>query len=449
MKVLLVEDEGALRVSLADDIREAGHEVFDFGSPLSALEFFRQADGVAVIVTDWKMPEMNGLDFLREARRVRPDVLVIVMTAYGTVRTAVDAIKQGAYDYLVKPFETEELLLTLDRVAQYLRVIEENRRLALKLEEHKRFHRLLGHSAAMIRLFEQLAMIAPAPSDVLIIGETGTGKELVAEAIHDASPRKDRPLVKVSCAILSREILESELFGHEKGAFTGASQARIGRFEMAQGGSIYLDDVDDIPLELQVKLLRVLQERSVERVGSATPISLDVRVIASAKCDLRVRVAEGRFREDLFYRLNVVPVLVPPLRQRKEDIPLLALHFLRKYAGARKLEVTPGAMEALVRYPWPGNVRELEHLMERLALTARSDRIDYLDLPEEMLCVCREEQVCSCLGEKSLDEITDEVARQVIRAALARTGGNRAKAADLLRIPPSTLRSKMEKYGMS
>jgi len=301
----------------------------------------------------------------------------------------------------------------------------------------------------MIRLFEQLAMIAPAPSDVLIVGETGTGKELVAEAIHDASPRKDRPLVKVSCAILSREILESELFGHEKGAFTGASQARIGRFEMAQGGSIYLDDVDDIPLELQVKLLRVLQERSVERVGSATPISLDVRVIASTKCDLRGRVAEGRFREDLFYRLNVVPVLVPPLRQRKEDIPLLALHFLRKYAGARKLEVTPGAMEALIHYPWPGNVRELEHLMERLALTARSDRIDYLDLPEEMFCVCREEQVCSCLGEKSLDEITDDVARQVIRAALARTRGNRAKAADLLRIPPSTLRSKMEKYGMS
>jgi DNA-binding NtrC family response regulator len=448
MRVLLVEDEGALRVSLADDIREAGHEVFDFASALSALEFLRKAPNVAAIVTDWKMPEMNGLDFLHEAKRIHPDVLVILMTAYGTVRTAVQAIKQGAYDYLIKPFETEELLLALDRVAQYLRVIEENRRLAVKLEEHKRFHRLLGRSAAMVRLFEQLAMIAPSSSDVLIVGETGTGKELVAEAIHGDSPRKNHPLVKVNCAILSREILESELFGHEKGAFTGASQSRTGRFELAHRGSIYLDDVDDIPLELQVKLLRVLQERSLERVGSATSIALDVRVIASAKCDLRVRVAEGKFREDLFYRLNVVPVPVPPLRQRKEDIPLLASHFLQAYRGARKLQITPAAMEALILYSWPGNVRELEHLMERLALTVRGDRIDYLDLPEEVLCACREE-ACPCLGEKSLDEITEDLAKQVIRAALARTGGNKAKAADLLRIPPSTLRSKMEKYGMS
>ena len=447
MKVLLVDDEGALRVSLADDIREAGHEVFDFPSPVSALKFFRESRDVAAIVTDWKMPEMNGLDFLREAKRTDPDVLVILMTAYGTVQTAVQAIKQGAYDYLVKPFEADELLLTLDRVAQLRRVIEENRRLAMRLEEHKRFHRLVGQSPAMVRLFEQLAVIGPASSAVLIVGETGTGKELVAEAIHDASPRKDRPLVKVSCAILSREILESELFGHEKGAFTGASQARIGRFEMAQGGSIYLDDVDDIPLELQVKLLRVLQERSTERVGSATPISLDVRVIASTKADLRVRVAEGKFREDLFYRLNVVPVQIPPLRQRKEDIPLLALHFLQEKGNSRGLEITPAAMEALIAYSWPGNVRELEHLMERLALTARGDRIDYLDLPEEVLCPC-EDEVRTCLGEKSLDEITDDLAKQVIRAALARTGGNKAKAADLLRIPPSTLRSKMEKYGM-
>ncbi|MBI1786566.1 MAG: sigma-54-dependent Fis family transcriptional regulator [Acidobacteria bacterium] len=447
MKVLLVEDEGALRLSLSDDIREAGHQVFDFASPVSALAFFRESREVAAIVTDWKMPEMNGLDFLREAKRTDPDVLVIVMTAYGTVQTAVQAIKQGAYDYLVKPFEADELLLTLDRGAQFRRVLEENRRLAVKLEEHRRFHRLIGQSTAMIRLFEQLAVIGPAASDVLIVGETGTGKELVADAIHDASLRKDKPLVKVNCAILSREVLESELFGHERGAFTGASQARMGRFERAHSGSIYLDDVDDIPLELQVKLLRVLQERSMERVGSATPVPLDVRVIASTKSDLRARVAEGRFREDLFYRLNVVPVLVPPLRQRKEDIPLLALHFLQRYSPSRRLEITPAAMEAFIVYSWPGNVRELEHLMERLALTARGERIDYVDLPEEVLCPCREE-VCSCLGEKSLDEITDDLAKQVIRAALGRTSGNKAKAAELLRIPPSTLRSKMEKYGL-
>lgn len=447
MKVLLVEDDGALRVSLADDIREAGHEVFDFPTPEPALNFLRECRDVAAIVTDWKLPEMNGLDFLREAKRLDPDVLVILMTAYATVQTAVQAIKQGAYDYLVKPFPVDELVLTLGRVAQFHQVIQENRRLTVKLEEHNRFHRLVGQSPAMLQLFAQLAGIASASSAVLIVGETGTGKELVAEAIHNASPRKDMPLIRVSCAILSREILESELFGHEKGAFTGASQTRIGRFEMAQGGSIYLDDVDDIPLELQVKLLRVLQERTLERVGSATPISLDVRVIASTKSDLRARAAEGKFREDLFYRLNVLPVHIPPLRQRREDIPLLALHFLQRYAGSRSLRITPEAMDALVHYTWPGNVRELEHLIERLALTAAGGKIDYLDLPEEVLCPCRDE-ACPCLGEKSLDDITDDLAKQVIRTALRRTRGNKAKAAELLRIPPSTLRSKMEKYGL-
>jgi DNA-binding NtrC family response regulator len=393
------------------------------------------------------MPGMNGLDFLSNAKQVDPDVHVVLMTAYGTVQTAVQSIKRGAYDYLVKPFETEELLLVLDRVRQLRAMVEENRRLTAKLEEYTRFHRLVGRSPAMIRLFEQLAMIGPASSAVLITGETGTGKELVAEAIHDASPRKNKPLVKVSCAILSREILESELFGHEKGAFTGALRDKMGRFEMAQGGTILLDDVDDIPLELQVKLLRVLQDHAMERVGGSETIPLDVRVTASSKVDLRAKVAEGKFREDLFYRLNVVPLHIPPLRQRKEDIPLLALHFLEKFAGPGGLRFTPEAIEALIAYEWPGNVRELEHLMERLAVTAKGDKVDYVDLPQEVLCPCLDE-VCPWLGEKSLDEITEDLAKQVIRAALATTGSNKAKAAELLRIPPSTLRSRMEKYGL-
>ncbi|MEK7405552.1 MAG: sigma-54 dependent transcriptional regulator [Acidobacteriota bacterium] len=447
MKVLLLDDEDALRISLRDDIREAGHEVFDFRSPRQALEFARSAPDLAAVVTDWKMPEMNGLDFLGQVKQVNPDVQVIVMTAYGTVQTAVQAVKQGAYDFLLKPFETEELLLVLGRVAEHRELIEENRQLLARLEEHTRFHRLLGKSPAMVRLFSQLAVIGPSSSTVLVTGETGTGKELVAEAIHYASPRQSRPLVKVSCAALSRELLESELFGHERGAFTGAIREKVGRFEAANGGTIYLDDVDDTPLELQVKLLRVLQQRTLERVGSSTPISLDVRVIASTKVDLRQKVAEGKFREDLFYRLNVVPIQLPPLRRRKEDIPLLALHFLERHGGGRKLAITPAAMDALLDYAWPGNVRELEHVMERLALTAPREQIDCVDLPPEVLCPCRPE-ACPYVGEKSLDEITDELAKQVIRTALAQTRGNKTKAAELLRIPASTLRSKMEKYGL-
>jgi DNA-binding NtrC family response regulator len=447
MRVLLLDDEEALRLSLADDLREAGHKVFDFCSPRAALEFLDRSGDLDAIVTDWKMPELNGLDFLRQVRQTVPDVQVIIMTGYATIQMAVRAMKLGAYDYLTKPFETDELLLTLERLAQYRGVIQENRRLLAKVEENSSFHSLLGCSPAMERLFEQLAVVAPSSSTVLITGETGTGKELVAEAIHNASARKDHPLVKVSCATLPREVLESELFGHEKGAFTGAVRERAGRFELAQGGTLYIDDVDDIPLESQVKLLRVLEGRVVERVGSAMPIQLDVRIVASTKADLRSKVAEGEFRGDLFYRLNVVPIQLPPLRQRKEDIPLLARHYMQHYAGPRRLELTPAAMDALLAYPWPGNVRELRHLMERLALTVMSAEIDSINLPREILC-SYDAEAGQHLGEKSLDEITDDLAKQVIRLALANTGGNKAKAAELLRVPPSTLRSKMEKYGL-
>jgi DNA-binding NtrC family response regulator len=447
MRVLLLDDEEALRLSLADDMREAGHKVFDFSSPRAGLDFLNRTGDLDAIVTDWKMPEMNGLDFLRQARQAAPDVQVIIMTGYATVQMAVQAMKLGAYDYLTKPFETDELMLTLERLASYRTVVQENRRLLARIEEKSSLHRLLGSSPAMLRLFEQLTGIAPSSSTVLITGETGTGKELVAEAIHNASPRRDRPLVKLSCATLPRDVLESELFGHEKGAFTGALKDRIGRFELAQGGTLYIDDVDDIPLASQVKLLRVLENRVVERVGSAVPIALDVRIVASTKADLRGKVAEKEFREDLFYRLNVVPIQLPPLRQRIEDIPLLAFHFLQHYAAPRKVGISAAAMDALLAYPWPGNVRELRHLMERLALTVAGDEIDYVNLPREVVC-SYDAEVGQHLGQKSLDEITDDLAKQVIRLALANTGGNKAKAAELLRVPPSTLRSKMEKYGL-
>lgn len=448
MKVLLVDDEDTIRISLTDDLREAGYEVVDFPAAPAAVDYLRQSADVGVIVTDWKLPDMDGLEFLRRAKEIDGDVLVILITAYGTVQTAVEAVKQGAYDYMVKPFDTDELVVAVERAVRYRGAIEDNRRLLEKLEERSRFHRLVGTSPAMVRVFEQLAGIAPTPGTVLIVGETGTGKELAAEAIHQSSERSKGPLVRVSCAALAGEILESELFGHERGAFTGAIRDRIGRFEMAQGGTIFLDDVEDIPLNLQVKLLRVLQEHAIERVGSGKSIPLDVRVIASTKSQLRERVAQGKFREDLFYRLNVVPILLPPLRQREPDIPLLTMHFLREYAGSREFKVTPEAMDALMSYRWPGNVRELEHLMERLALTVKGDVIDCKDLPEEVLCPCITETQCPDLGERSLDEIVDGLAKQVIRTALARTSGNKAKAAKLLRIPPSTLRSRMDKHGI-
>lgn len=471
MRVLLVEDDRVARVPLRDDIAEAGYDVDEAGSAEEALELLGRK-GYDVVVTDLKMPGMDGIELLERIKAESPDTEVIVITAYGTVRTAVRAMKLGAYEYLTKPFDNEELLLLLERIRRMREVMEENVRLRRRLEERYRLEDMVGKSHKMQEVFRLIRTVASSDSTVLLQGETGTGKELAAHAIHELSPRRDGPFVKVSCAALSRELLESELFGHVRGAFTSAVKDKPGKFELADGGTIFLDEVDDIPLELQVKLLRVLQEREFERVGGTRTIRVDVRVIAATKVDLLERVRRGLFREDLYYRLNVVPIRLPPLRERKEDVPLLMEHFLRKLGAEGRIEMTPEAMKLLMDYDWPGNVRELENLVERLVVVGAGPKVGPEDLPPEIRSPAPKEKGPSLeeilrrqeelermirmlgsseprLGDASFEEIVEAKERELITEALRRTGGNKTKAAELLGMKLSTFRDKMKRLGLA
>lgn len=471
MRVLLVEDDRVARVPLRDDIAEAGYDVDEAGSAEEALELLGKK-GYDVVVTDLRMPGMDGIELLERIKAESPDTEVIVITAYGTVRTAVRAMKLGAYEYLTKPFDNEELLLLLERIRRMREVMEENVRLRRRLEERYRLEDMVGKGHKMQEVFRLIRTVASSDSTVLLQGETGTGKELAAHAIHELSPRRDGPFVKVSCAALSRELLESELFGHVKGAFTSAVKDKPGKFELADGGTIFLDEVDDIPLELQVKLLRVLQEREFERVGGTRTIRVDVRVIAATKVDLLERVRRGLFREDLYYRLNVVPIRLPPLRERKEDVPLLMEHFLRKLGAEGRIEMTPEAMKLLMDYDWPGNVRELENLVERLVVVGAGPKVGPEDLPPEIRSPAPKEKGPSLeevlrrqeelermirmlgsseprLGNASFEEIVEAKERELITEALRRTGGNKTKAAELLGMKLSTFRDKMKRLGLA
>jgi DNA-binding NtrC family response regulator len=446
MRILIVEDEEIERVSLQDDLRDAGHETLAVESPIPALELLK-AEPFELVITDLKMPQMDGLQFLQEIKSRYDKMDVIVMTAYGTVKTAVKAMKLGAYDYLTKPFEIDELLQVLKRLEKLRKLVAENLQLRQQLQERHSFGKIIGKSAAMQQVYQQLEIVAKSDATVLITGETGTGKEMAANAIHYNSARAEGPFIKVSCAILSREILESELFGHVRGAFTGAMQDKKGRFELADGGTIFLDDVEDIPLELQVKLLRVLQEKEFERVGSAQPIKTDVRVIASAKKDLYQLGKEGKFREDLFYRLNVFPMRLPALRERREDVPLLFRHFLQEFRPQKPPEVDGKAMSILLEHAWEGNVRELRNLAERLALACQCDPIVAECLPLELFSGKERFYFTPANLAKnfSLEEAVAQFEQGLIEEALRKSAGNKAQAAELLGVPVSTLKSKLKK----
>jgi len=376
-------------------------------------------------------------------RQNQPHITVIVMTAYATVQTAVQAIKAGAYDYISKPFSSEELFLTLRRIEQYQRVLQENIKLKRQLKDQYQFHNLIGKSKAMEDIFRLIDIVAGSDSSVLISGETGTGKEMIADAIHYHSPRAKGPYVKVSCAVIAKDILESELFGHVKGAFTGAIREKKGRFEVANGGTLFLDDVDDIPFDLQVKLLRVLEEHSFEKVGGSKKIQVDIRIIAATKMDLRKLVEEGKFRNDLYYRLKVVPINIPPLRERREDIPLLVKHFVKLFAPNKPLEITPGAMGRLMDYSWPGNVRELKNMIERLLLVNEGGCIDESQIPDELWVDTNDVQIPT---DASLGETLREIEIKILKNTLEQTKGNQTQTARKLNIPLSTLRSKLQKY---
>lgn len=448
MKIFVVDDERIVRVTIADDLRDAGFEVHEFSSAVSALQGLREPDSkVDIIITDLKMPEVDGMEFLKKIRRLNPDIYVLMMTAHSSVQTAVEAMKLGAFDYITKPFSFDELLLIINRIKEISEIKAENKQLRVQVKKQFDLSSFVGMNEAVNHVFDLVKIVAEKDTTVLIIGETGTGKELLTNIIHYNSQRRRGPFIKVSCAILSREIFESELFGHEKGAFTGAEKQKSGRFEMANNGTIYLDDIDDIPYELQVKLLRVLEEGEIERVGGTETIKVNVRVIASTKKDLKAMVAEGKFREDLYYRLDVFPIHLPPLRERPGDIELLAKHFADEYSGGANITIREEVLELLKKYPFYGNVREIRNLMERLVLLARNGEITKETLPREIRYPDKTSNLIY-YENKPLDDFLREVETNAIRDALQKSGGNKAKAASLLQVPASTLKSRIEKLGI-
>jgi len=447
LRIVVVDDESAQRELIGGFLRKQGHEVCLAASGPEALARVRDRQ-VDLVLSDCRMPGMSGPELLLGIKAVNPEIPLILMTAYGTVETAVEAMKNGAADYLTKPLDLEELLVRLARVTEQARLRSEVRDLQQRLVERHRLEGIIGESGRMQEVLALVKRVAPSNATVLIRGESGTGKELIARAIHHNSRRAAGPLVSLNCAALPEQLLESELFGHERGAFTGAVAQRKGRFESADGGSIFLDEIGDLSSTLQVKLLRVLQEREFERVGGTRTIAVDVRVLAATHRDLEQAMREESFREDLYYRLNVVAIQIPPLRERREDIPLLLDHFLRKFAEKNRRDVTgltAAARDALLKYDYPGNVRELENLVERAVLLCRGQVIDLEDLP----ATTRPGQRSAAEPlAKDLPGVLADIERQAIESALERSGGIQTQAAEALGISERVLRYKMKKYGL-
>ncbi|HEX9861204.1 MAG TPA: sigma-54 dependent transcriptional regulator, partial [Nitrospirota bacterium] len=410
------------------------------------------AEEFDLAVLDIEMPGMNGLELLERLKESAPELTVIMITAYGSLQSAVDAMRLGAYDYLTKPFEMDEIKLVVERAVERERLITENRALHEELEGNYSFTGIIGRSARMEEVYDMVRQVAGTNASVLIQGESGTGKELVARSIHYNSRRKEKPLVALNCAALAEGVLESELFGHERGAFTGAIRTKAGRFEAAHNGTLFLDEIGDIPIPTQIKLLRVLQEHEFERVGGEKSIKVDARIIAATNKDLMSAVREGRFREDLYYRLNVVTINLPPLRERREDIPELAGHFLKRYTretGKRIEHIEPKTMEYLVRYDWPGNVRELENIVERAVVLEKGGSVTPSSLPMNLRDVA--EAACELTvpeGKGGLTELLEDLERQLIIKALRDNGGSQTAAAASLGLKRSTFRYKLEKYDL-
>ena len=465
--ILIVDDEPLMRLSMVDALKASGYEVSAAATGDEGLEQFNR-DPVEILITDLRLPGMSGLALLQAAKQCSPKTEVLVITAHGSVETAVGAMKSGAYDYITKPFQMEELLLIVERVTKVLALREENLQLREELEGKFSFQGILGKNDRMRAVLEKIKLVSATDSTVLIIGESGTGKELVSNAIHHNSPRRGNAFIKVSCAALPETLLEAELFGHEKGAFTGAYRQRQGRFELAHKGTLFLDEIGEVSPVVQVKLLRVLQERQFERVGGNETIEIDVRLVCATQKDLKKEVAQGRFREDLYYRLNVVPVVLPPLRERREDVLLIADHLLQARSsrvGKPLKGFSEGARAVILRYSFPGNVRELENMVERaVALGRPQEEVRPWDLcgfptcphlggaPQDACGFCSEG-----LGGRSeqggapdtLTAAREGFERQYILSVLKRGGGNRSVAAKTLGISRKALWEKCKRYGIS
>lgn len=457
-RVLVIDDDETVRDVLSSFLQEKGFEVLTSERGESGLEMLL-SERFDLALVDLVMPGIGGMDILKELSLRKMKLPVIIITAYGTIQNAVEAMKLGAFDYVTKPFNLDEIMLVIERALELSRLERENLLLKKQLRQRYNFSGLIGDSIKMQRVYELIEKVADTDSTILITGESGTGKELVARTIHYNSSRADGPFVPLNCAAIPRDLLESELFGHEKGAFTGAITTRIGRFELANNGTLFLDEIGELDPSLQVKLLRVIQEREFERVGGAKTIKVDVRIIAATNRNLEEAVAEGKFREDLYWRLNVIPIHLPPLRGRREDIPLLIDYFVKKFHRKRKgkaLIFPPEVMSVLIRYEWPGNVRELENLVERLSVLVTDETVKIQDLPERFIKHSSLEQQglrpeLSQLRDEGIDlqKTIEEIERDLILKALQKAEGVRAKAAQLLGLNRTTLIEKMKRLGIT
>jgi DNA-binding NtrC family response regulator len=449
-KVLLVDDDRLTAEALRSNLQLDGYHADVATSAAQALSLLAKTS-YGVVITDLRMPETSGVELCDDVRRLHPDTEVILLTAYGTIETAVDAVKRGAYDYLTKPVDPEKLVTVLRRVAELHKLRDENRSLRQEIQAQRQASRLIGSSAKMMAVLEAIRTVAPTHATVLIRGESGTGKELVASAIHQLSPRAKEQLVKVNCAAIPETLLEDELFGHERGAYTGAHAQRKGRFETAHRGTIFLDEIAEMSPTLQAKLLRVIQEREFERVGGSETIPVDIRILASTNRNLEERVRDGQFREDLYYRINVVPIAIPPLRERREDILVLASYFLERFAARNHKTfkgISPKAQQHLLTCNWPGNVRELENCIERAVVMARGDTIgvDDIALNPDITRMAHDD----IAGQLVTDGFSvEDFERKLLVAALEKTNGNQSRAAELLGLTRRTLQYRMEKYDIS
>ena len=449
-RVVVIDDEVNAAAALEKLLQEDGYEVSAANDARTGLSLLEKIDP-EIVLTDLRMPGMDGLELLTKVKQLRPETMVILMTAYGTVKTAVRAMKLGAEDYVAKPIDFEELEVILQRVLEKRRLLEEMRVLRERVHQKYRFENLVGESPDMLAAFKTVRQVAPSSSSVLLLGESGTGKELFAQALHQNSPRKDKPFIKVACAALPETLLESELFGHEKGSFTGALYARSGRFEMADGGTLFLDEIGDISPTVQVKLLRFLEEREFERVGGNRTYKVDVRIVCATHRDLKKKLEDGSFREDLYYRLNVIEIHIPPLRERGEDIPVLAHHFLKKFADANGKDVrriSDEALALLLRHPWPGNVRELENAMERAAVLANEPVLtpDHFPTLRGIVADAAPAGTKGGLGVAIPGSSFADIEREAILRTLEAVGGSTSRAASLLQISARKIQYKLKEY---
>jgi len=450
--ILIVDDEKNYLVVLEALLAPEGFEIATSSSAIDALSLIRNSD-LDLVIADMKMPGMTGMELLEECKKLKPELPVIIMTAYGTIETAVEAMKKHAYDFITKPFQNEQLKLTVKKALENYRLIKENKLLSEALTDRFRHGNIIGKSKPILKIYDIIDKVAQSKASVLISGPSGTGKELIAKAIHYGGPRKDRPFISVNCGALTETLLESELFGHEKGAFTGAVAMRKGRFELADGGTLFLDEVGEMTPALQVKLLRVLQEMEFERVGGTRAINVDVRILSASNRNLKEDVAQNLFREDLFYRLNVIDIEVPSLRERLDDIPLLVSHFIKKYSEEvtqTDIKLSPEVWKAFYAYAWPGNVRELENIIERGMVLNSGGGITINDVPEGLTDSEHELDIERFVpADVPLPKTLEQIEEKLIRNALARCNNIQAHAAKNLGITKSLIQHKMKKYNIA